>query len=390
MFLLPRVSAGLLAAAFALEAADQGLANLRFADDRLQLHPLVALGAGYDSNPQGRSDPGTGEYRGNIKAGIDSTFALTPEDTLDAGGYVQPTWRSQSEDRPDLLYQLSTGFIDRSPSLRVNAKLSVTRDDSFDIQSGTRPLKQDFTGVVGAERMGGPTALDGTATATRTTYDRVDPNSGLAGRDNDNANVGMGIGPRFGRLSLTGRVTGEVTRYKDSTTAQDSTGAGIGVGLKYIDLGTLEWTARLGYQARRYQASATNAGVTVKAPTLGLGVSWRPGPRSRIGVDGSGGLEDSLTGVVSYRTALDTTASYQITPHASGSLGAGYSRYYDLEVPSGGERDVRDTITGKVGLGYDLYRGVRLGLDGRVDRAWVLIADSYVRWSIAADLGMRF
>jgi hypothetical protein len=148
------------------------MANLRYAEDRLTLHPKASISAGYDSNVNQTADDEEGGSYGTIAAGVQGDFVFSELATLnfDFELFAKQYADSEFEDNDAVGGRLSLGLVHRGLFWESDGNLSMTREDDPTVESGIAVLKDIYSFSYDLTYAGYLTKIGAGVDAGRTDY----------------------------------------------------------------------------------------------------------------------------------------------------------------------------------------------------------------------------
>jgi hypothetical protein len=386
-----RHAAVLLLIPLGIAAAEDGLANLVYLDDRLELHPRVGVAGRYDSNVDATGDDPEDELAGIGSLGMAARFVWSEATTLLADGEARLVVTDRAEQRYRHQGRVDASLRRDTQTATSGVRLGWSRSDDPDAQTGERLLTDTWSADVEGDLTGQVHRLSGGLGWRRSDYLDDSRSFGEDDRDETTYSVTLGYGMKLaGGDELTARVIGDRVDFDRETTNQDNTGVRVLLGWSRQVSETIGLALEGGGEYRRYDANDTLPADHLISPT------WQASGRTVTAAEHtwsltlSGRVEDSISGNPALESRLALTHTRPLTGVVT--LRAGVEGYHldDLESVGGQPLDERWTARATLGTTWAIRPGLEADASGGYDYSDSRLAGDYARVVVLAGLTARF
>ncbi len=374
-----------------VNAADGGLANLVYLNDRLELHPTVSAGARYDSNVNATTQDPVDEFSLIGGLGLGLQFAWNEATTLTANVEASLVVTDRPEQRYRNQGSANVRLRRNTQQNSASAGASFARNDDADEQTGERLLVDTWTADLNGNLTGLIHRLSGTLAFNRTDYLDSSRNFGANDRDANTVSASIIYGFRFNSGDeWTLRTTGERLTYDHITTNQNSTSALGLLGWNRQISETIGLAVEVGAEYRHYDASTTLPANDVVSPTWLVNGRTVTANESTWSLTLSGGLQDSINGNPQLGSRINLGYGLPFANTWSLHLNGEVLNLKDVESVAGQPLDDRWTVSGLLGVTHVF----RPGLNGDVDTGYEFshsaLQGDYDRFTARAGVTARF
>ncbi len=374
-----------------LGAAEDGLANLTYLNDRLELHPRIAAGGRYDSNVEAAVDRPKGELAatGTIGAGLKYAWSEVTTVTADVDAQLVVT------DRPEQRYrnqgQANVAILRRTEGKFLSAHAAFGRTDDPEPETGERVMIDHWSGDVGGDFTGLTNRISTSISFNRSDYLENSRSFQADDRDQNTIMATIGYGLRLdGGDELTLRVVGDRLIYDASTTNQDNTGVSTFLGWNRQVSEKINLSIEAGVEYRHYDASNTIPQNDLVSPTWQVNGRTVTADDSTWSLTLSGGLQDTVSGSQALQSRLNLNYGHPLNTAWSMSLGAEGFNLQDVSTVGGQPKDQRWTIRGMAGTNYVFRPGLSGNIDGGYEYSSSDLQGDYDRVFAQSGITARF
>ncbi len=372
-------------------AAEDGLANLVYLNDRLVLHPHLNAGTRYDSNVNASPDDPTDEVTVTAGAGVGLVFNWSEATTL-TGDVVADLVFS---DDPDHRYRnqgsAQLQLMRKTQQSVTSASARFSRSDDPDEQTGERLLVDSWSADVNGDLTGLRHRLSGGLGFRRSDYLESSREFGEDDRDTNTVSLTLGYGLRLESADeLTLRIVGDRLMYDQSATNQNSLSASGLVGWRRQVSEAIGLAIEGGVEYRSYEANDVLPAGDVISPTWQVNGNTVTATDKTWSLTLSGGIEDAISGnpalasraVLAYGHPLNEVWSLTMS-------GEGYN-LQDIESVSAQPKDERWTARGMIGTSYVFRPGLQAQVDVGYEYSDSRLQGAYDRYSANAGVTANF
>ncbi len=382
----------LLLPVVALSAAEDGLANFIYLNDRLELHPRVGVGGRYDSNVEAVNDNPKDELAAIGLVGGGLSFAWSEVTTLTADGEVRMVVTDRPEQRWRNQGAFNLGAQRRTPDGNLAARVAYGRSDEPDEQTGERLLVDTWNAALTGDHTGHIHRLSGGLLFDRSDYLDASREFDEDDRDANTYSVTAGYGLRLesgDELSL--RAIADLRQYDHARASnQDSTGTHVLIGWNRQVSETVGLSIEAGVEYRRYESTDTAVAEDVLSPTWLVNGSTVTANESTWSLTLSGGVEDTISGNPALGSRANLGWKRPLTPTWTVQAYAEGFNLRDLESVSGQPKDETWTIRGVLGASHVLRPGLTAEMDGGYEYSDSDLEGNYNRIVVQVGMTARF
>ena len=374
-----------------LGAAEDGLANLTYLNDRLELHPRVAAGGRYDSNVEAAVNNPKDELAatGTIGAGLKYAWSEVTTVTADVDAQLVVT------DRPEQRYrnqgQANVAILRRTEGKFLSAHAAFGRTDDPEPETGERLMIDHWSGDVGGDFTGLTNRISTSLSFNRSDYLENARSFQADDRDQNTIMATIGYGLRLdGGDELTLRVVGDRLIYDASTTNQDNTGVSTFLGWNRQVSEKINLSIEAGVEYRHYDASNSIPQNDLVSPTWQVNGRTVTADDSTWSLTLSGGLQDTVSGSQALQSRLNLNYGHPLNTAWSMSLGVEGFNLQDVYTIGGQPKDQRWTVRGMAGTNYSFRPGLSGNIDGGYEYSSSDLQGDYDRVFAQAGITARF
>jgi Putative beta-barrel porin 2 len=382
----------LLLPAVALSAAEDGLANFVYLNDRLELHPRVGVGARYDSNVDAVHDNPEDEFAAIGLVGGGLSYAWSEVTTLTADGEARMVVTDRPEQRWRNQGAFNLGAQRQTPDGNLAARVAYGRSDEPDEQTGERLLVDTWNAALTGDHTGHVHRLSGGVLFDRSDYQDSSREFGEDDRDANTYSLTAGYGLRLesgDELSL--RAIVDLRAYDHArANNQDSTGTHALIGWNRQVSETVGLSIEAGVEYRRYESTDTAVAEDVLSPTWLVNGSTVTANESTWSLTLSGGVEDTIGGNPALGSRANLGWKRPLTPTWTVQAYAEGFNLRDLESVSGQPKDETWTIRGVLGASHVLRPGLSAEIDGGYEYSDSDLEGDYSRMVVQVGMTARF
>lgn len=364
------------------------LGRLRYANDRLELHPKALVGGGWQDNVDGVPEDGLDSafYRG--VAGIETRFHVTRGDLavadleIERRAYVEDTERDLTGGRAVV------GWVRQGPQLGWGTGLAWNRSDDPLVETGEQILHDDYAARFSGRLRTNFSRFEAGAGFQRTDYLEAARRFGEDERDHQIADVSFGYGREHARERFfSGHLRGRFADYDQDTRYADSTGAAALVGWDGL-LVTVTWLrAQAGVEWRRFEPPRSSPATEDEAlvAVWDLGLLWRPEPDSALLLRTFSRLDESVTALAVQRYGVSALGRLRLRYTMAASAAVEYYRQdYDPDLAPGVEDD--DVLAFQAWLDWRMREGVAGRVIGEYTEVDSGDGRGYTTWRVGLEL----
>lgn len=374
-----------------LGAAEDGLANLTYLNDRLELHPRVAVGGRYDSNINAAADDPQDEIAaiGTVGAGL--KYAWSEVTTVTADVDAQLVVTDQPEQRYRNQGQANVAILRRTDGKFLAAHAAFGRTDDPDMETGERLLVDHWSGDVGGDFTGLTNRISTSLGFNRSDYLENSRSFQADDRDQNTIMATIGYGLRLdGGDELTLRVVGDRLTYDASTTTQDNTGVSTFLGWNRQVSEKINLSIEAGVEYRHYDASNTIPQNDLVSPTWQVNGRTVNADESTWSLTLSGGLQDTVSGSQALQSRLNLNYGRPLNTAWSVNLGVEGFNLQDVYTVGSQPKDQRWTVRGMAGTNYSFRPGLSGNINGGYEYSSSDLQGDYDRVFAQAGITARF
>lgn len=374
-----------------LSAAEDGLANLTYLNDRLELHPRVAVGGRYDSNVEAAVDDPQDEIAATGTIGTGLKYAWSEVTTVTADVDAQLVVTNRPEQRYRNQGQANAAILRRTDGKFISAHAGFARTDDPDQETGERVMVDHWTGDVGGDFTGLTNRISTRLSFERSDYLENSRSFQADDRDQNTVMASIGYGLRLdGGDEVTLRVVGDRLIYDASTTNQDNTGVSTFLGWNRQVSEKINLSIEAGVEYRHYDASNTIPQNDLISPTWQVNGRTVTADESTWSLTLSGGLQDTASGSQALQSRFNLNYGHPLNAVWSMSLGVEGFNLQDVNAVGGQPKDQRWTARGLAGTKYSFRPGLSGNVDGGYEYSSSDLLGDYDRVFAQAGITARF
>ena len=374
-----------------LSAAEDGLANLTYLNDRLELHPRVAVGGRYDSNVEAAVDDPQDEIAATGTIGTGLKYAWSEVTTVTADVDAQLVVTNRSEQRYRNQGQANAAILRRTDGKFISAHAGFARTDDPDQETGERVMVDHWTGDVGGDFTGLTNRISTRLSFERSDYLENSRSFQADDRDQNTVMASIGYGLRLdGGDEVTLRLVGDRLIYDASTTNQDNTGVSTFLGWNRQVSEKINLSIEAGVEYRHYDASNTIPQNDLISPTWQVNGRTVTADESTWSLTLSGGLQDTASGSQALQSRFNLNYGHPLNAVWSMSLGVEGFNLQDVNAVGGQPKDQRWTARGLAGTNYSFRPGLSGNVDGGYEYSSSDLLGDYDRVFVQAGITARF
>ena len=372
-------------------AAEDGLANLTYFNDRLELHPRVAAGGRYDSNVEAAVDHPKGELAATGTIGADLKYAWSEVTTVTADVDAQLVVTDRPEQRYRNQGQGNVAILRRTEGKSLSAHAAFGRTDDPEPETGERLMIDHWSGDVGGDFTGLTNRISTSLSFNRSDYLENARSFQADDRDQNTIMATIGYGLRLDSGDeLTLRVVGDRLIYDASTTNQDNTGVSTFLGWNRQVSEKINLSIEAGVEYRHYDASNSIPQNDLVSPTWQVNGRTVTADDSTWSLTLSGGLQDTVSGSQALQSLLNLNYGHPLNTAWSMSLGVEGFNLQDVSTVGGQPKDQRWTARGMAGTNYVFRPGLSGNINGGYEYSSSDLQGDYDRVFTQAGITARF